>query len=80
MQSINHKGLRVKCVNIGHLGAIGYYSHIYLGNLNFKGVWILCVLEMLFIGNATMIQGNSWLNLIPLLLLFIELGKILLGI
>jgi hypothetical protein len=37
------------------------------------------VLEILFIGSVTMTQGNSWLNLISLLLLFIELGKILLG-
>ena len=35
---------------------------------------------MLFIGSVTMIQGNSWLNLISLILLFIELSKILLGI
>jgi hypothetical protein len=38
------------------------------------------VLEVLFIGSVTMTHGNSWLNLIFLLLLFIELGKILLGI
>jgi hypothetical protein len=78
MQSIGHKGLCAKRDSAGHLGAIRY-SHIYLGNFDFKG-WILCVLEILFIGSATMIQGNSWLNLIFLLLLFIELGKILLGI
>jgi hypothetical protein len=46
MQSIDHKGLWVKCDNVGLLSAIGY---IYLGNLDFK-VWILCVLEILFIG------------------------------
>jgi hypothetical protein len=69
MQSIDHKGLCVKCDNVGHWGAIGY-SLIYLGNLDFK-VWILCVLEILFIGSATMIQEeNSWQSLIPLLLLF----------
>ena len=37
MQSIDHKGLYVKCDNVGLLGAIGY---IYLGNPDFK-VWIL---------------------------------------
>jgi hypothetical protein len=56
MQSIDHKGLGVKCENVGLLGAIGY-SHIYLGNLDFK-VWSLCVFEILFIDIATMIQGN----------------------
>ena len=60
--------------NVGLLGAVGY-SHIYLSNLDFK-VWILCVLEILFIGSATMIQGNSWWNLLSLTLLSIELGKI----
>jgi hypothetical protein len=35
---------------------------------------------MLFIDSVTMTQGNSWPNLISLLLLFIELGKMLLGI
>jgi hypothetical protein len=49
MQSIEHKGLCAKCDNVGFLGAIGY---IYLGNLDFK-VWILCVLEILFIGSVT---------------------------
>ena len=76
MQSIDHKWLYVKCDNVGLLGAIGY---IYLGNLDFK-MWILCVLEILFIGSVTMTQGNSWINIISSLLLFIELGKILLGI
>ena len=55
MQSIDHKGLRVKCDNwqYGRLGAIGYSHYIiYLGNLDFK-VWILCVLEVLFIGSET---------------------------
>jgi hypothetical protein len=51
----------------------------YLGNLDFK-VWILCGLQILFIGSSTMRQKNSWLNLISLLLLFIELGKVLLGV
>jgi hypothetical protein len=78
MQSIDHKGLCVKCDNVGLLRAIDY-SHTYLGNLDCKE-WILCVLEILFICRATMIQGNNWRNLISLLLLFIELGKILLGI
>ena len=78
MQSIDHKELCVKCDNVGLLGAIGY-SHICLGNLDFK-VWILCVLEILFTGSATMSQGSSRLNLISLLILFIELGKILLDI
>ena len=81
MQSIDHKGLCVKCDNAGHLGAIGY-SHIYSGNLDFKG-WVWCVLQiLLFIGSATtMTQGNSWINLISmLLLLFIELDKTFLGI
>jgi hypothetical protein len=68
MQSIDHKGLCVKCDNMDHWGAIGY-SHIYLGNLNFK-VWVLCVIEILFISSATMILENSWQNLILLLLLF----------
>ena len=58
MQSIDHKGLYVKWGNVGLLGAIGYNSHIYLGNPDFMG-WILCVLEILFIGSETMIQGNS---------------------
>ena len=57
MQIIDLKKLCVKCVNVGLLGAIGY-SHIYLGNLDFK-VWILCVLKILFIGSATMIQWSS---------------------
>ena len=55
MQSIDHKGLCAKCDNVGHLGAIGY---IYLDNLDFT-VRILCVLKILFIGSATMTQGNS---------------------
>jgi hypothetical protein len=55
MQSIDHKGLCVKCDNVGLLGAIGY---IYLDNLDFK-VCILCVLEILFISSAIMTQGNS---------------------
>jgi hypothetical protein len=80
MQSIDHKGLCVECDNVGRLGAIDYYSHIYLGNLEFKG-WILCVIGILFISSAIMIQGNSWLNLIYLLLLvFIESDKVVLGI
>jgi hypothetical protein len=36
MQSIERKGLCVKCDNMGLLGTIDY-SHIYLGNLDFKG-------------------------------------------
>ena len=36
-------------------------------------------LKSYLIGSVTITQGNSWLNLISLLL-FIELGKILLGI
>jgi uncharacterized Tic20 family protein len=79
MQSIDHKGLCVKCDDVGLSGAIGYYSHIYLGNFDFT-VWILlCVLKILFIGSATiMIQENSWRNIIPLLLSFIGSDKILL--
>ena len=51
MQSIDLKGLCVKCGNVGLLGATGY-SHVYLGNLDFK-VWALCVFEILLIGSAT---------------------------
>ena len=68
MQDIDHKGLCVKYDNVGILGAIDY-SHIYLlRNLDFK-VWILCVLEILFIGSANMTQGNNWLKLISYYLL-----------
>ena len=35
MQSIDNKGLCVKCDNVGLSGAIGYYSHIYLDNFDF---------------------------------------------
>ena len=45
MQSINHKGLYVKCGTMGHLGTIDY-GHIYLGNLNSKRQFYM--LEILF--------------------------------
>ena len=40
----------------------------------------MCALNLIYIGSATMKQGNSWPKLIYLLLLFIELNKIPLGI
>ena len=79
MQSINHTGLCVKCDNVGLLGAIGY-SRIYLDNLDFKEQILCGAWNLIFIGSATMIQGNDWPKLISLLLLFIELDKILLRI
>ena len=47
MQIIDHKGLCIKCDNMGLFGAIDY-SHIYLGNLDFEEQ-VLCALEVLFI-------------------------------
>ena len=41
----------------------------------------MCAWNLIYIGGATMKQGNTWSKLISsLLLLFIELDKILLGI
>ena len=36
MQSIDHKGLRVKCENVHLLRTIDYSHIYYLGNLNFN--------------------------------------------
>ena len=48
MQSIDHKGLYVKCENVGHLGAIDY-SHIYLGSPDFKGELYVCLKSYLLV-------------------------------
>ena len=56
MQIIDHKGLCIKCDNMGLFGAIDY-SHIYLGNLDFEEQ-VLCALEVLFI----LVVHHLWHN------------------